>query len=124
MIAVDTSTLSAYLAGETGPDVAKLDAAIAAERACLPPIVVAEILSGPMYRRHLQPLLSKLPLLQITQGYWDRCGHLRHAILASGRKAALADTLIAQSCLDHSMPLITRDSDFRHFAKYGGLKLA
>jgi len=35
----------------------------------------------------------------------------------------LADTLIAQSCIDYRVPLITRDSDFRHFAKYCGLIL-
>jgi len=31
----------------------------------------------------------------------------------------LADTLIAQICIDHDVPLITRDKDFRHFAKHG-----
>jgi predicted nucleic acid-binding protein len=36
----------------------------------------------------------------------------------------LADTLIAQSCIDHHVPLITRDVDFRHFAKLGMLVLA
>ena len=33
------------------------------------------------------------------------------------------DTLIAQSCLDQSSPLVTRDRDFRHFAKAAGLPL-
>jgi predicted nucleic acid-binding protein len=36
----------------------------------------------------------------------------------------LGDALIAQSCIDHDVPLITRDTDFRHFAKHCGLKLA
>jgi predicted nucleic acid-binding protein len=39
-------------------------------------------------------------------------------------KAKVADTLIAQSCIDHDVALITRDGDFRHFAKHCGLKLA
>jgi predicted nucleic acid-binding protein len=34
----------------------------------------------------------------------------------------LADTLIAQACLDHEVPLVTRDPDFRHF-RTAGLRL-
>jgi predicted nucleic acid-binding protein len=33
------------------------------------------------------------------------------------------DTLIAQSCLDHDVPLITRDADFRPFERLARLKL-
>jgi len=36
----------------------------------------------------------------------------------------LADTLIAQSCIDHDVRLVTRDDDFRHFVRLGGLRLA
>jgi predicted nucleic acid-binding protein len=39
-------------------------------------------------------------------------------------RARLADTLIAQSCIDHGVRLVTRDADFRHFARIGGLRLA
>jgi predicted nucleic acid-binding protein len=35
----------------------------------------------------------------------------------------IAAALIAQSCLDQSVPLVTRDKDFRHFAKSAGLPL-
>jgi predicted nucleic acid-binding protein len=35
----------------------------------------------------------------------------------------IADTLIAQSCLDHDVPLITRDVDFKAFQKFAGLQL-
>ncbi|MGH0032813.1 MAG: hypothetical protein ACQGVC_23715 [Myxococcota bacterium] len=28
------------------------------------------------------------------------------------------------TCLDHGVRLITRDDDFRHFARVGGLRLA
>jgi predicted nucleic acid-binding protein len=39
-------------------------------------------------------------------------------------RARLPDALIAQSCIDHDVALITRDRDFRYFAKYCGLRLA
>ena len=47
MIAVDTSTLVAYLAGEAGRDVEALDSALARNQARLPPVVVTETLSAP-----------------------------------------------------------------------------
>ncbi len=36
----------------------------------------------------------------------------------------LADALVAQSCIDHGLSLIARDTDFRHFARFGRLALA
>jgi len=44
-------------------------------------------------------------------------------VIAKKRRARLADTLIAQSCLDHDVALVTRDGDFRHFARVARLKL-
>ncbi|MHB8420480.1 MAG: PIN domain-containing protein [Myxococcales bacterium] len=57
------------------------------------------------------------------EGYWERAGLLRSKLLARRLKARLADTLIAQSCLDGAVPLLTRDADFRHFAQWAGLEL-
>lgn len=65
----------------------------------------------------------QLPLLNLTEGYWIRAGLLRAKILKSGHKARLADTLIAQSCLDHQATLVARDRDFRVFHRLAGLKL-
>jgi predicted nucleic acid-binding protein len=44
-------------------------------------------------------------------------------LLAKGLKAQTLDTLIAQFCIDSETPLLTLDSDFRHFATHCGLKL-
>ena len=40
-------------------------------------------------------------------------------LLRNGRKAKLADCLIAQACIDNDAPLITYDRDFRHFESAG-----
>ena len=124
MIAVDTSTLIAYLAGEKGPDVEALDAALAHNQARLPPVVVTETLSAPGASDRLAGLILALPALVIADGFWERAGRLRRRILARGLKAPLADALICQSCLDHDLALVTRDGDFKHFARHCGLKLA
>ncbi len=123
MIAVDTSTLVAFLAGDPGRDVEALDLAFAQSQALLPPVVVTEALSAANAPARLRDLLAGLPMLALTDGYWDRAGSLRRRILAKGHRAALADTLIAQVCIDHEVPLLTRDADFKHFAKVGGLAL-
>ena len=54
----------------------------------------------------------------------ERAGILRARLHAHRLTFRLADSLIAQSCLDHNLALITRDRDFRHFAQHGGLRLA
>jgi len=48
---------------------------------------------------------------------------LRAKVLAKRRKARLGDALIAQSCMDHGLPLLTRDKDFRAFVEAAGLEL-
>jgi predicted nucleic acid-binding protein len=67
--------------------------------------------------------LAEIPLLEITDGLWQRAGELRALVLAKKRRARLGDALIAQSCLDGGVPLITRDRDFRAFADAGDLDL-
>ncbi|HKV48542.1 MAG TPA: PIN domain-containing protein, partial [Candidatus Acidoferrales bacterium] len=56
-------------------------------------------------------------------GYWERAGKLRANVLAKGRKARLGDALIAQTCVDAGIPLITRDRDFRTFVEATGFQL-
>jgi predicted nucleic acid-binding protein len=54
---------------------------------------------------------------------WERAGLLRAGALKQRRKARIGDALIAQSCIDQSVPLVTRDKDVRHFAGKAGLAL-
>jgi predicted nucleic acid-binding protein len=119
MIAVDTSTLAAYLAGMSGRDVETVDQALADQQVVLPPVVLCEMLSDPRLPAAARNVLRAIPLLTTSSAYWERAGLLRSRLLSRGLKARLADTLIAQSCIDHDVPLITRDRDFRHFIRLG-----
>jgi predicted nucleic acid-binding protein len=123
MIAIDSSSFVAYLADDAGRDVDAVDSALAERQACLPPAVLAELLSDPKLSSETAALFKQLPRLPVTEGYWERVGALRADVMARGRRARLADSLIAQSCLDHRVPLITRDADFRHFARVRDLDL-
>jgi predicted nucleic acid-binding protein len=122
LIAIDTSSFSAYLGGTEGPDVELVEQALAQHHAILPPVVLTELLSTPRLARSVADLFRALPLLAIAEGYWERSGQLRARIRARGLKAPLADALIAQSCLDHDVAIVSRDADFRHFQR-AGLKL-
>lgn len=123
MIALDTSALIAHLEGRDTV-VATAAALVLGERqACLPPVVVTEFLSDPTLPPEVGALILALPSLPVTEGYWERAGRLRSRLLARGLKARLADTLIAQSCLDHGVSLVTADRDFRHFVTVGKLRL-
>ena len=119
MIAADTSSLRRFLAGERGPDVEAIADALRNRAAVLPPVVVTELLSDPHAAAQLSEVFSGIPLLEIKEGYWVRAGRLRAEVLAAGYKARVADALVAQSCLDHRVALITFDRDFRHFAAHG-----
>jgi predicted nucleic acid-binding protein len=124
MIAADTSSISAYFEGDSGADVVRVDTALANGLLRLPPVVLTELLSDPGPSSVLGPILTQFKLLEITEGYWQRAGKVRQRLISLGLRAKIADALIAQSCIDHDLPLITRDVDFRHFAKHCGLKLA
>ena len=123
MIAADTSSLIAYLSGDRGTDVEGLETALSESQLCLPPVVLTELLSDPKLPGAVARALDQIPVLEILDGYWQRAGHLRSRVLALRRKARLADTLIAQSCLDHGVPLLARDADYRNLARVSNLTL-
>ena len=119
MIALDSSAVIAFLSGDRGGAAEAAAGALDQQRACLPPVVLAELLSEPSLRTDVAALLQELPRLEIVDGYWERSGELRRAVLKRSLRARLADALIAQSCIDHRVPLITADRDFRHFQRHG-----
>jgi len=123
MIAADTSTWIAYLQGGTGEDVDLLDRALQERRVLMVPVVLAELLSDPELPTGVAETLSEIPLMEISNGYWHRAGILRAKALKRRRKARLGDALIAQSCMDGDIPLLTRDRDFRAFAEAASLDL-
>lgn len=123
MIAADTSTWIAFLQGDGGEDVELLDRALRDRQVVMVPVVLAEVLSDPKIPSEVSQLLSELPLIELRPGYWRRSAALRAKVLAKRRKARLGDALIAQSCIDRGIPLLTRDKDFRTFAGAAGLDL-
>jgi len=123
MIAADTSSWVAFFQGDKGPDVDLLDLALRDQQVVMPPVVLTELLSDPKIPPDVVTTLCELPLLEVDEGYWRRAGELRAKVLESRRKARLGDALIAQSCLDRGIPLVTRDRDFKAFAAAAALDI-
>ena len=123
MIAADSSSLIAWFRAHDGPDVHLLDQALDRGVIVLPPVVLGEILSYPALNEEVARLIRALSVLEVHPGFWERTALIRARILALGLRARLADSLIAQSCLDHGVPLIARDRDFQHFADHADLVL-
>jgi predicted nucleic acid-binding protein len=123
MIAADTSTWVAFLEGGAGADTELLDRALADRQVLMVPVVLTELLSDPKLPSDIAGTLSEVPLVEIETDYWRRAGRLRAKVLTKRRKARLGDALIAQSCIDRGISLLTRDRDFRAFAESAGLAL-
>jgi predicted nucleic acid-binding protein len=124
MIAADTSTWIAFFQGEPGKDVELLDGSLRDRQVLMAPPVLTELLSDPGIRSEVSKTLLELPLIEIQPGFWNRAGALRAKVLAKRRKARLGDALIAQSCLDAGIPLLTRDRDFRAFVETASVNMS
>jgi predicted nucleic acid-binding protein len=123
VIAADTSTWIAFLEGETAPDTELLDQVLGNRQLVMIPVVLTELLSDPKLPGSVAKTLCDVPSIELGAGYWQRAGELRAKVLARRRRARLGDALIAQSCIDGGISLLTRDRDFRAFIEAAGLKL-
>ncbi len=119
MVAVDTSCWIDYLKGGSGRDLDLLDVFLEQRQIYMIPVVLAELFSSPFIMPNVENMLATLPSPGLVDGFWNRAGILRRAIHIKKRKANLADTLIAQYCMDHELPLLTRDEDFKSFVNFG-----
>ena len=108
MIAADSSSLIAFLAGEDGADVEAIASALAARQFRIPPPAISELMTkgDPAL---ITLLIQEAPTLAIEPGFWERVGQNRRLLYGKGLKASLGDALIAQCCIDADVPLIARD---------------
>jgi predicted nucleic acid-binding protein len=101
-----------------------LDQALQERQVVMVPLVLTELLSDPKLPSPVVQSLSEVPLIEIDPGSRQRAGLLRAKVLDRRRKARLGDALIAQTCIDRDLALLTRDRDFRAFAEAAALRLA
>ena len=123
-VVADTSTWIHFLAGNAAP---RLDDALAHAAVVLPPIVVAELVSGAIRardRRAIVGLLSQIPLHSTPLDHWLRVGELRRSLRSRGLSVSTPDAHVAQCALDREALLLSRDGIFERIARLTRLRVA
>jgi predicted nucleic acid-binding protein len=111
-IVVDTSVWIDYFAGEEMP---LLDGALKQGAVMLPPIVVAELISGAYREKDRSALIEffeALPLCEANREHWIRVGELRRKCREKGLSISTPDAHVAQCALDLDALLLSRDHIF------------
>jgi predicted nucleic acid-binding protein len=89
-------------------------------------LVLQELLqgfAGPKSRDQILKHFSALPLLMPDREDHIAAAALRNACRRAGVQAGTIDALIAQLCVRHDLPLLSRDADFEHIARHCPLEV-
>jgi predicted nucleic acid-binding protein len=122
-VVVDTSAWVEFFAGRSDET---LEHALANGAVVLPPIVVAELVSGarrPRERAAIADLAADLPLHETPLEHWVRVGQLRAQLRRAGLSVSTPDAHVAQCALDRDAVLLTRDHIFARIASHVPLRL-
>jgi tRNA(fMet)-specific endonuclease VapC len=123
-LVVDTSVWIDFLAGRP---VRALEDGLLQGAVTLPPIVVAELISGARVatqRAAISALVHDLPVHDTPVDHWVRVGDLRRRLAERGIAISTPDAHVAQCAIDLDALLLTRDSVFEKIAKQTTLRLA
>lgn len=122
-VVVDTSVWVDFL---HGGDVPLLEDALARGVVVVPPIVVAELVSGARQARDraaIIDLLEELALHDAPRDHWVRVGELRRQLGTHGVTVSTPDAHVAQCAIDRDAVLLSRDAIFRRVAEHSRLRL-
>ena len=92
----------------------------------LPPIVIAELVSGARSahdRRAVIDVLRDLPAHETPTDHWLRVGELRRRLRGKGESISTPDAHVAQCALDRDALLLSRDAVFERIARLEPLRV-
>lgn len=122
-LVVDTSVWIDFFGGRTIP---LLEDALAIGTVVLPPVVVAELVSGARRQSDLDALVDLLADLEIHETpreHWVRVGELRRRLIEKGHAISTPAAHVAQCALDRDAPLLAADRAFVRIARQVPLRL-
>lgn len=122
-VVADTSIWIEFFAGRPA---LTLEQALRDAAVVVPPVVVAELLSGTLRakdRTAIEDLLREIPIHETPLEHWVRVGRLRADLRARGLSVSTPDAHVAQCALDLEAVLLTRDRVFARVARLTGLRL-
>lgn len=120
---VDTSAWVDFFAGRPVQGLAEaLESGVVA----LPPVVVAELVSGARredQRRAVADLMADLPICETPLAHWIAVGELRRTAAEEGIAVSTPDAHVARCALDRGAILLSRDRVFERIATLSGLEV-
>ncbi len=119
----DTSIWIEHFLGKPGDDLELFRIALNEGRVVMAPVVLSELLSSTEMTSDIEKVLSEMPFASPTSIFWRGAGKLRGQLAKHGMNASLADCLVMQSCLEHDLPLLTRDKGIKKFSNKAKLRL-
>jgi predicted nucleic acid-binding protein len=121
-IVVDTSVWIDFFAGKPALE---LEEALAGGAVVIPPIVVAELISGAsaQQRSTIGELLQDAPVHETPLDHWIRVGDLRRTLARKGVVVTTPDAHVAQCALDRDAVLLSRDAALARIARHTALRL-
>lgn len=122
-VVVDTAVWIDYFAGRETPS---LDEALVNGVAIVPPVVVAELVSGattPEQRTKIGELLQDAPVHETRLDHWIHVGELRRELARKGLNVTVPDAHVAQCALDGDSVLLSRDEIFVSIARETRLRV-
>ena len=122
-VVVDTSVWIDFLAGLSTPS---LEEALSQGSVILPPIVVAELVSGARRQREraaIEQLIEKIPVHETPLNHWIRVGELRRDLRSKGVSVSTPDAHVAQCALDRDAVLLSQDAVFARIARLSPLRV-
>jgi hypothetical protein len=122
-VVVDSSAWIDFFRGRESP---ALESALAEGRVLVPPIVVAELISGARSRgdaRRIRDVVLELEVIETPRDHWVRVGELRRDLRARGLVVSTPDAHVAQCALDVGGILLSGDAVFRRIARFKPLSL-
>jgi len=93
----------------------------------LPPVVVAELVSGARVakqRSAIADLVRDLPVHETPVDHWLRVGDLRRQLAEKGVAVSTPDAHVAQCAIDRDALLLALDRVFNRIAKHSSLRVS
>lgn len=122
-LVVDTSVWIDFLAGRP---VLALEDGLAQGSVVVPPLVVAELVSGARRekeRRAIVDLVGDLHVHETPLDHWVRVGDLRRRLSEKGVAVSTPDAHVAQCAIDRGALLLSRDAVFKRVAETTPLRV-
>jgi predicted nucleic acid-binding protein len=129
MILVDSSVWIDYFSGNNSPETDFLDGALGVRAVAIGDLIFTEVLQGFRHDKDYKTAKRLLETLTIFELLGKKMAVKSAENFRKLRKKGLtirktADVIIASFCIEHNLPLLFSDKDFKPFVEHLGLRNA